>query len=219
MLMISWNVLKKNPLKLSKNGLQMKCVIYLINVKNSQGKRFHFYSIIVWHLFEYLSNMLIISALALCLCAVISIQLLLILKILREFDNETHISKCISNLRYHFHFYSRMLKSLSLALMLYMLYLLVEPCTGCYITEQYIPDNCYCTDDYKACNRNCEDYCLGEKCTRKSDVDGQKYCYKKCNRTLLFCVMACLGKHSQSFYEKLCEKNKQDAIKYTLKFD
>lgn len=52
----------KKTLKLSKNGLQMKCVIYLINVKNSQGKRFHFYSIIVWHLFEYLSNMLIISA-------------------------------------------------------------------------------------------------------------------------------------------------------------
>lgn len=78
MLMI-WNVLKK-PLKLSKNGLQMKCVIYLINVKNSQGKRFHFYSIIVWHFFEYLSNMLIISALAFCLCSVISIQLLLILK-------------------------------------------------------------------------------------------------------------------------------------------
>lgn len=29
----------KKTLKLSKNGLQMKCVIYLINVKNSQGKR------------------------------------------------------------------------------------------------------------------------------------------------------------------------------------
>lgn len=29
----------KKALKLSKNGLQMKCVIYLINVKNSQGKR------------------------------------------------------------------------------------------------------------------------------------------------------------------------------------
>lgn len=134
-------------------------------------------------------------------------------KILREFDNETHISKCISNGRYHFHFHSRMLKSLSLAL---MLYLLVEPCMGCYITEQYIPDHCHCTDDYRACNRNCEDYCLGEKCT---DPDGQKYCYKKCNRTLLFCVMDCLGKFSQSFYEKLCEKNEQEAIKYTLKFD
>lgn len=52
----------KKPIEIIEKWAKMKGVIYLINVKNSQGKRFHFYSIIVWHLFEYLSNMLIISA-------------------------------------------------------------------------------------------------------------------------------------------------------------